>query len=41
MQFSGLYPNLWLDFQRQKIEEEKVRNLDILVDILFGDLFFS
>jgi hypothetical protein len=33
MQFSGLYPNLWIDFQRQKIEEEKVRNLDILLDI--------
>jgi hypothetical protein len=33
MQFSGLYPNLWLDFQRKKIEETKVRNLDILLDI--------
>jgi hypothetical protein len=31
MQFSGLYPNLWLDFQRQKIEEKS--NLDILLDI--------
>jgi hypothetical protein len=29
MQFSGLYPNLWLDFQRQKIEMKKIRNLDI------------
>jgi hypothetical protein len=27
MQFSGLYPNLWLDFQRQKIEIKKIRNL--------------
>jgi hypothetical protein len=33
MQFSGLYPNLWLDFQRQKIEMKKIRNLDILLDI--------
>jgi hypothetical protein len=34
MQFSGFYPNLWLDFQRQKIEEEKVRNLDICLTSL-------
>jgi hypothetical protein len=33
MQFSGLYPNLWLDFQRKKIEKTKIRNLDILLDI--------
>jgi hypothetical protein len=33
MQFSGLYPNLWLDFQGQKIEMKKIRNLDILLDI--------
>jgi hypothetical protein len=33
MQYSGLYPNLWLDFQRKKIEKTKVRNLDVLMDI--------